>query len=212
MAKGRTRLTWASLLALSGLAAAIGFAIVNNSTSRTGALVDAFAAGALLTMIADEMAPEPKPAWRSAIGSNPGTTAGASAPSSDTYHRSNGRTTTVTPPKPWPHNNGVRPEGGTPDRHFLSGSDGHGVGSFWTCRGAAVGIAMQRMAPRMAPKRHTVHQRSRDKALSVQGLGGTPGGTRIPNLLIRRWTQTAHSRPQPSIPSGVKRVTVRRRP
>ncbi len=49
---------WASLLALSGLAAAIGFAIVNNSTLRTGALVEVFAAGALLTMIADEMAPE----------------------------------------------------------------------------------------------------------------------------------------------------------
>ena len=58
MATGRIRLMWASILALSGLAAAIGFAIVNNSTSRTGALVDAFAAGALLTMIADEMAPE----------------------------------------------------------------------------------------------------------------------------------------------------------
>lgn len=58
MAKGRIRLMWASILALSGLAAAIGFAIVNNSTSRTGALVEALAAGALLTMIADEMAPE----------------------------------------------------------------------------------------------------------------------------------------------------------
>ena len=37
---------------------------------------------------------------------------------------------------------------------------------------------------------HTVHQSSRDKAFSVQGLGGTPGGTRIPNLLIR--SQISH--------------------
>ncbi len=70
------------------------------------------------------------------------------------------------------------------DRHFLSGSDGHGLGGFWTCRGA-IGIAMQRMAPRMAPKRHTVHRWPRDVTLAVQGFTGTPGGTRIPNLLIR---------------------------
>jgi hypothetical protein len=41
------------------------------------------------------------------------------------------------------------------------------------------------MAPRMAPKRQTVHRWPRGEALSVQGLSGTPGGTRIPNLLIR---------------------------
>ena len=43
---------------MSALSAAVGFAVVNNSSSKTGALVEAFAAGALLTMIADEMAPE----------------------------------------------------------------------------------------------------------------------------------------------------------
>ncbi len=58
MAKGKIRLMWLSVLLVSGLAAAIGFAIVNNSSTKTGALVEAFAAGALLTMIADEMAPE----------------------------------------------------------------------------------------------------------------------------------------------------------
>ena len=44
------------------------------------------------------------------------------------------------------------------------------------------------MAPRMAPKRHTVHQSSRGEALTAQSLAGTPGGTRIPNLLIRSQT------------------------
>ena len=82
----------------------------------------------------------------------------------------------------------------------------------WTCRGAAIGIAMQRMAPRMAPKHQTVHPSSRGEGLFRTGLGGTPGGTRIPNLLIRRWTQTVHSRPQRSIPSATNRFAVRSRP
>ncbi len=64
----------------------------------------------------------------------------------------------------------------------------------------------------MAPERHPVHQRSHDKAFSVQGLGGTPGGTRIPNLLIRRWTQTVHSGPLRSMASGTKRFAVHSRP
>ena len=54
----------------------------------------------------------------------PGTTAGGSTPPSDTNHQPNGRTTTVTPPTPWPHNNGVRPEGGTP--HVRAGGVGAG--------------------------------------------------------------------------------------
>ena len=58
MGKGKIRLIWLGIMAVSALAAAIGFAVVNNSSTRTGALVEAFAAGALLTMIADEMAPE----------------------------------------------------------------------------------------------------------------------------------------------------------
>jgi len=58
MAKGKIRLMWLAILVVSGVAAALGFAVVNNSSSRTGALVEAFAAGSLLTMIADEMAPE----------------------------------------------------------------------------------------------------------------------------------------------------------
>ncbi len=58
MAKGKIRLMWLAILVVSGVAAALGFAVVNNISSRTGALVEAFAAGSLLTMIADEMAPE----------------------------------------------------------------------------------------------------------------------------------------------------------
>ena len=58
MGKGKIRLMWLGILVACALAAAVGFAVVNASSTRTGALVEAFAAGALLTMIADEMAPE----------------------------------------------------------------------------------------------------------------------------------------------------------
>lgn len=54
----RVRLMWWSIGVVSALSAAIGFVIVDSSDRFTGALVSAFAAGALLTMIADEMAPE----------------------------------------------------------------------------------------------------------------------------------------------------------
>lgn len=57
-ARGRVRLMWWGIAIVSALAAAIGFVIVDNSDMLSGALVSAFAAGALLTMIADEMAPE----------------------------------------------------------------------------------------------------------------------------------------------------------
>ena len=52
------RVLWLSIAGVSAISAAIGFAIVNNSDARTGAVVQAFAAGALLAMIVDEMAPE----------------------------------------------------------------------------------------------------------------------------------------------------------
>lgn len=58
MAKSRIRLMWLAIVLISAAAAGIGYLIVDASSSRTGALVEAFAAGALLTMIADEMAPE----------------------------------------------------------------------------------------------------------------------------------------------------------
>jgi ZIP family zinc transporter len=56
--KSRVRMMWWAIVAVSALSAAIGFLVVNNSDRLTGAVVNAFAAGALLTMIADEMAPE----------------------------------------------------------------------------------------------------------------------------------------------------------
>lgn len=77
MGKGKIRLIWLGIMAVSALAAAIGFAVVNNSSTKTGALVEAFAAGALLTMIADEMAPEAYE--RSAIYAGVATVAGFAA-------------------------------------------------------------------------------------------------------------------------------------
>lgn len=56
--KRNIRLMWWGIAVMSALAAAIGFAVVSASSTRTGAVVESFAAGALLTMIADEMAPE----------------------------------------------------------------------------------------------------------------------------------------------------------
>jgi ZIP family zinc transporter len=52
------RMMWWGMVAVSSLSAGLGYIIVSNSPVKTGASVQAFAAGALLTMIADEMAPE----------------------------------------------------------------------------------------------------------------------------------------------------------
>jgi ZIP family zinc transporter len=57
-ARNRIRLLWWAIIAVSAFASALGFGVVDASGTLTGALVSAFAAGALLTMIADEMAPE----------------------------------------------------------------------------------------------------------------------------------------------------------
>ena len=56
--KGKVRLLWWAVIGISAIAAGLGFAVVDGSAGLTGTLVQAFAAGALLTMIADEMAPE----------------------------------------------------------------------------------------------------------------------------------------------------------
>jgi len=73
-AKSRIRLMWLGIAAMSAVAAALGFWVVDNVSGATGAFVEAFAAGALLTMIADEMAPEAF--QRSAIYAGLATTAG----------------------------------------------------------------------------------------------------------------------------------------
>ena len=56
--KKKIRLLWISIALVSALSAGIGYIIVNNVSALSGVLVESFAAGALLTMIADEMAPE----------------------------------------------------------------------------------------------------------------------------------------------------------
>jgi ZIP family zinc transporter len=56
--KGWIRGAWWGIAAISAAAAAIGYALLNATDESTGAIAQAFAAGALLTMIADEMAPE----------------------------------------------------------------------------------------------------------------------------------------------------------
>lgn len=56
--KRKIRFIWYGILIASAIASAIGFAALDASSTLTGGLVEAFAAGALLCMIADEMAPE----------------------------------------------------------------------------------------------------------------------------------------------------------
>ena len=58
MSRGKILLMWLGIVLVSALSSAIGYVIIVNSSTLTGAFVSAFAAGALLTMIADEMAPE----------------------------------------------------------------------------------------------------------------------------------------------------------
>lgn len=52
------RLLWLGVVAISVVAGALGFAIFSNVDASEGAVVQGFAAGALLTMLADTMMPE----------------------------------------------------------------------------------------------------------------------------------------------------------
>jgi ZIP family zinc transporter len=56
--KAKIRLMWWGIVAVSAVAAALGFVVVDNSSVLEGVLIESFAAGALLTMISDEMGPE----------------------------------------------------------------------------------------------------------------------------------------------------------
>lgn len=58
VAKRSIRLMWWGIVVISALSAAVGFAVVSYSSQKTGAFLQAFAAGTILTMIADEMAPK----------------------------------------------------------------------------------------------------------------------------------------------------------
>jgi len=54
----RIVLLWTAVVVVSGGAAALGYAAFEHAQGATGALVQAFAAGAVLTMLADSMMPE----------------------------------------------------------------------------------------------------------------------------------------------------------
>jgi len=56
--QGRVVLMWSAVVLVSALAAAAGYALLDPASGRTGALVQAFAAGALLAMLADTLLPE----------------------------------------------------------------------------------------------------------------------------------------------------------
>ena len=57
-ARGRVTRLWLAVCGLSVLAAVIGYWLGTLVPGATGAIVDAFAAGALLVMLADSMMPE----------------------------------------------------------------------------------------------------------------------------------------------------------
>jgi zinc transporter, ZIP family len=54
----RVYLMWLAVIVLSALSAAAGWALLDPASGRTGALVQSFAAGALLAMLADTLLPE----------------------------------------------------------------------------------------------------------------------------------------------------------
>lgn len=56
--RGRVLSMWSAVVLVSAVAAAAGYALLDPASGRTGALVEAFAAGALLAMLADTLLPE----------------------------------------------------------------------------------------------------------------------------------------------------------
>jgi ZIP family zinc transporter len=54
----RVLLMWSAVVVVSALSAAAGYLLLDPASGRTGALVQAFAAGALLAMLADTLLPE----------------------------------------------------------------------------------------------------------------------------------------------------------
>ena len=55
---GRVYLMWSAVTAAAGVSAALGYLILNPAGALTGAQAQAFAGGALLAMVADELLPE----------------------------------------------------------------------------------------------------------------------------------------------------------
>jgi zinc transporter, ZIP family len=56
--RGRVVLMWSAVALVSAMSAAAGYVLLDPASGRTGALVQAFAAGALLAMLADTLLPE----------------------------------------------------------------------------------------------------------------------------------------------------------
>jgi ZIP family zinc transporter len=56
--RGRVVLMWSAVVVVSAVSAAAGYVLLDPASGRTGALVQAFAAGALLAMLADTLLPE----------------------------------------------------------------------------------------------------------------------------------------------------------
>jgi zinc transporter, ZIP family len=56
--RSRVMLMWLAVVVVSALSAAAGYLLLDPASGRTGALVQAFAAGALLAMLADTLLPE----------------------------------------------------------------------------------------------------------------------------------------------------------
>jgi zinc transporter, ZIP family len=54
----RVVLMWLAVIGVSAISAAAGYAVLDPAGARTGALIEAFAAGALLAMLADTLLPE----------------------------------------------------------------------------------------------------------------------------------------------------------
>jgi ZIP family zinc transporter len=59
---------WLLIIAVSAAAAALGYALLDTASARTGAVAQGFAAGALLTMVADALLPEAYEVERVATG------------------------------------------------------------------------------------------------------------------------------------------------
>jgi ZIP family zinc transporter len=49
---------WIAIVAVSAVAAAVGYVILDDASPAIGSLIQAFAAGAILTMLVDSMIPE----------------------------------------------------------------------------------------------------------------------------------------------------------
>jgi len=72
MSRGHTRrhilVTWGAVVLACGLAAAIGYGALDGASGNTIGLIQAFAAGAVLTMLADTMMPEAFKKGGTAVG------------------------------------------------------------------------------------------------------------------------------------------------